>query len=194
MLGQRRFGKLQTAVLIVIALVMGANLISPAVAHVTRRLNHLYKHLDPRYLNIGETAQNANALGGKSLDAVLPRSASAENATVVGLVAGGTIVVQTTITTTATSRILATGAVELSGAEADERALCNISIGGVTSISYETTFDDIGANNETTIPVTFGRENVPAGANIPVVFTCSELAGAVAKDDAALTVVAIPNP
>jgi hypothetical protein len=56
MLGQRRFGKLQTAVLIVIALVMGANLISPAVAHVTRRLNHLYKHLDPRYVNTNETA------------------------------------------------------------------------------------------------------------------------------------------
>lgn len=82
MLGQRRFGKIQMAVLVVIALVMGANLISPAVAHVTRNLRHLYKHLDKRYINVGEkatsaatadnatnatnatTANNANNLGG----------------------------------------------------------------------------------------------------------------------------------
>jgi hypothetical protein len=62
MLGQRRFGKIQTAVLVVIALVMGANLISPAVGHVKRSLKHLYKHLDPRYVNVGETvAQATNA-------------------------------------------------------------------------------------------------------------------------------------
>jgi hypothetical protein len=60
MLGQRRFAKLQTAVLVAIALVMGANLISPAVAHVTRKLNHLYKHLDPRYVNVGETVARAD--------------------------------------------------------------------------------------------------------------------------------------
>lgn len=74
MFGQRRFGKVQTGLLVVIALVMGANLISPAIAHVTRKLNHLYKHLDTRYYNVGEkvgaastadsaaTAQNADAL------------------------------------------------------------------------------------------------------------------------------------
>jgi hypothetical protein len=59
MLGQRRFGKIQTAVLVVIALVMAANLISPAVGHVTRKLTHLYKHLDPRYVNVGEQAASA---------------------------------------------------------------------------------------------------------------------------------------
>jgi hypothetical protein len=59
MLGQRRFGKIQTAVLVVIALVMGANLISPAVGHVKRSLKHLYKHLDPRYVNVGETVAQA---------------------------------------------------------------------------------------------------------------------------------------
>jgi hypothetical protein len=59
MLGQGRFAKIQMAVLVVIALVMGANLISPAVAHVTRKLNHLYKHLDPRYINVGEKATSA---------------------------------------------------------------------------------------------------------------------------------------
>jgi hypothetical protein len=64
MLGERRIGKIQTAILVVIALVMGANLISPAVAHVTKRLNHLYKHLDKRYVKTGETVTNATNLGG----------------------------------------------------------------------------------------------------------------------------------
>jgi hypothetical protein len=54
MLGQRRFGKIQTALLVVIALVIGASLISPAVGHVKKSLKHLYKHLDPRYYNVGE--------------------------------------------------------------------------------------------------------------------------------------------
>jgi hypothetical protein len=62
MLGQRRFGKIQTVLLAVIALVIGASLISPAVGHVKKSLKHLYKHLDPRYVNVGETvAQATNA-------------------------------------------------------------------------------------------------------------------------------------
>lgn len=67
MLGQRRFARIRMAVLVVIALVMGANLISPAVAHVTRSLRHLTKHLDKRYVRIGTTvpnATNAANLGG----------------------------------------------------------------------------------------------------------------------------------
>jgi uncharacterized lipoprotein YmbA len=59
MLGQRRFGKIQMALLVVIALVMGATLISPAVGHVTKKVKHLYKHLDPRYVNVGEKASSA---------------------------------------------------------------------------------------------------------------------------------------
>ena len=60
MLGQRRFGKIQTALLVIIALVMGANLISPAVAHFRPKLGHLIKHVfakaDPRYVNTDELA------------------------------------------------------------------------------------------------------------------------------------------
>jgi hypothetical protein len=36
-----------------------AMIVSPAGAHVTRKLKHLYKHLDPRYVNVGETVANA---------------------------------------------------------------------------------------------------------------------------------------
>ncbi len=79
MLGQKRFGKFQTAALVVIALVMGANLISPAVAHFKPKLGHLIKHVftkaDPRYINVGEkatsaaTADNAtNAANADKLD------------------------------------------------------------------------------------------------------------------------------
>jgi hypothetical protein len=49
MLRERRFSKLQTAVLVAIALVMGASFIQPSVAHVTKKVKHLYKHLDKRY-------------------------------------------------------------------------------------------------------------------------------------------------
>lgn len=59
MLGQRRFGKVQTALLVIIALVFGVSLISPAVGHVKKSLKHLYKHLDPRYVNVGEKATSA---------------------------------------------------------------------------------------------------------------------------------------
>jgi hypothetical protein len=75
MRSEKRFGKMQTAVLVVIALVMGANLISPAVGHVKKSIKHLYKHLDPRYINVGEkatsaaTADNAtNANNANNLD------------------------------------------------------------------------------------------------------------------------------
>jgi hypothetical protein len=64
MLEKARIGKLRGVILVGIALIMGANLLSPAVAHVTRRLNHLFRHLDPRYVNVGEAATNSNALGG----------------------------------------------------------------------------------------------------------------------------------
>jgi hypothetical protein len=60
MLGERRFGKFQTVALAVIALVMGASLISPAVAHFRPSLGHLIKHFfkkaDPRYVNTTEAA------------------------------------------------------------------------------------------------------------------------------------------
>jgi hypothetical protein len=64
--------------LLVAGLLAGTVLIQPAVGHVTRRLNHLYKHLDKRYVKVGDTvaqARNAtnatnatNAANADSLD------------------------------------------------------------------------------------------------------------------------------
>jgi hypothetical protein len=53
--------------LLVAGLLTGTVLIQPAVAHVTRRLGHLQKHLDKRYVRTGTTvpnATNAANLGG----------------------------------------------------------------------------------------------------------------------------------
>ena len=140
-------------------------------------------------------ATNANALGGKALAAVLPTSGSAQNADTATL-AGfpGTDVVTGTITTTAPSRILIDGTVELQGADADERAQCAIRLDGTQiSLSYETTFDDIGADNEATVAVDAAGNNVAAGAHT-VVLLCQALSGTVVKDDAAINVVGIPVP
>ena len=41
-----------------------AMVVVPAGAHVTRRLSHLYKHLDKRYVNEGDKAADSNKLDG----------------------------------------------------------------------------------------------------------------------------------
>jgi hypothetical protein len=80
MLRESRFGKVQTAALVVIALVMGAILISPAVAHVTKKLNHLTKHLDPKYYNVGEKVGDADTLDGQDSTSFLGANAKAADA------------------------------------------------------------------------------------------------------------------
>jgi hypothetical protein len=52
--------------LLVAGLLAGTVLIQPAVAHVTRRLNHLTKHLDKRYVRQGQTVDNASTVDGFS--------------------------------------------------------------------------------------------------------------------------------
>jgi hypothetical protein len=46
----------RAVVLVVAGVLIGTMFLQPAVAHVTRRLGHLVKHLDPRYLNEGQAA------------------------------------------------------------------------------------------------------------------------------------------
>ena len=41
-----------------------AMIVAPAGAHVTKKLQHLQKHLDPLYLNVGEKASDADKLDG----------------------------------------------------------------------------------------------------------------------------------
>jgi hypothetical protein len=75
-----RMGKLRVAAVLVIGAVMGANLLQPAVAHVTRSLRHLTKHLDPRYVNVGEKASDADRLDGKDSTEFLGATAKASDA------------------------------------------------------------------------------------------------------------------
>ena len=70
-----------------------------------------------------------------------------------------------------------------------ERAQCLISIDGSGSLGYETTFDDIGTSNETTIAVTHAVTRTPG--TYTVLLRCDELAGSVVEDDAALSVIGV---
>jgi hypothetical protein len=49
---------------LIAGLLAGAVLVQPAVAHVTKSLSHLTKHLDPRYYNLGEKVGDADTLDG----------------------------------------------------------------------------------------------------------------------------------
>ena len=139
-----------------------------------------------------DTAANANALGGRSLAAVQTVIAGNTNTTVVNIGAG-TDVVSTTITLAATSRINVVGSAELEGAAADERAQCFFQRNGATfGPSFETTFDDIGSDNEATLAAVATQANVPAGTHT-ITMRCASLAGTVVKDDAGINVTAQPN-
>lgn len=64
---KHRFGSARSPVLLVVGVMAGSLLVSPAVAHVTRSLKHLTKHLDPAYLNVGE-AYGKSETDAKFLD------------------------------------------------------------------------------------------------------------------------------
>ena len=139
------------------------------------------------------TAQNANALGGAALDNVRSTAGFGQSAAVVNI-GGGTDVATGTITTTGTSRVQLTGSAELEGANADERAQCTIRFDGANvSLGYETTFDDINADNEAIAALNASVNNVAAGSHT-IVLRCQALAGTVVKDDAAISAIGVPIP
>jgi hypothetical protein len=41
--------------IVILVLLVGSNFVLPAGAHITKRLPHLQRHLDPRYVNVNET-------------------------------------------------------------------------------------------------------------------------------------------
>ena len=131
-------------------------------------------------------AGNANTVGGLTAAQLQTSSAFAENGSVIGVPVTFTPMVSTTITTHGAGRVLASASVELTGADADERAQCEIDIDGDTSLAYEAQPDDIGVNNEIVTAVEFAR-TLPAGT-YPVTLLCRTLTGTITKDDAAINV------
>jgi hypothetical protein len=75
----RRIGP-RLAALLVLSLLVGLNLVLPAGAHVTKKLPHLFRHLDPRYTNVNEMAANSNLLDGQDSTAFLGAAAKAADA------------------------------------------------------------------------------------------------------------------
>jgi hypothetical protein len=51
--------RMRSVALLTAGILAGSVMLQPAVAHVTRRLNHLFRHLDPRYINVGEAARGS---------------------------------------------------------------------------------------------------------------------------------------
>ena len=145
------------------------------------------------------TATNANALGGKSLAQVQPVLAGAQSSTVIADIGAGADVVQVNYVLAAASRVNFSGLAELDGdggttAPGDE-AQCVIRNDGTTiSLGYEVAFDDIGTDNPTAAVVLTSAATVAAGAHVATL-RCSTVGGTgpITKDDAALTLVAVPN-
>jgi hypothetical protein len=163
------------------------------------------KAADIRENAVGSSELRTNAVGSpvvrdESLtgadinDAALPTSGAAQDSSVVTLAGGGSNVVTGQITTTGTSRVLINASAELTGANSDERAQCVVRLDGNTiSLGYETTFDDIGANNEATVSVVTSANNVVAGTHT-MTMNCAVFAGTVVKDDAGINAIGIPVP
>jgi hypothetical protein len=64
----------------ILVLLVLSNLVLPAGAHITKRLPHLQKHLDSRYVNLNEKAADANLLDGQDSTAFLGANAKAADA------------------------------------------------------------------------------------------------------------------
>jgi hypothetical protein len=76
----RLIGPARLGAVVALSLLVGLNLILPAGAHVTKRLPHLFGHLDPRYMSVNEMPANANLLDGQDSTAFLGANAKAADA------------------------------------------------------------------------------------------------------------------
>jgi hypothetical protein len=143
--------------------------------------------------SVGSSEIASGAVGNSEIDdAAQATSGAGQDASVVTLSGSGTNVVTGQITTTGTSRVLVDASAELTGATSDERAQCVVRLDGSTiSLGYESTFDDIGTNNEATVSVVASQGNVSAGTHT-VTMNCASFAGTIVKDDAAINAIGIP--
>jgi hypothetical protein len=118
---------------------------------------------------------------------LLTSSGFNENSTVIpSLGATFVTVASANITTHGNGRVLATGSAELSGADANETGACQIVIGGVASLAYDTDPDDIGADNKDIVAVNFAR-TLSAGT-YTAALQCRAVTGTVGKNDAGINV------
>lgn len=146
--------------------------------------------------NSATTAENAQALGGKSLAQIQPVLAGAQDSSNVADVGGGTDVVTLTYTLAAPSKVNLSGVAQLAGDNSTpSQASCQIRNDGASvSLNFETAFDDIGTSNPVSNAVLAHVANVAAGTHTATL-RCTRAVGAnpITKDDAAINIVAVPN-
>jgi hypothetical protein len=140
-----------------------------------------------------DTAASAGVVGGRSADALRSIAAFAEDTTPLDLTISPAAVVTTQITTHSPSLITASFSAELEGGTGDgNTAACRIELGSSNSALYSATSDDLGSSNPFSMAIDFAHE-LPAGT-YAVSVTCSKGLGAdVTKNDADITVIAVPD-
>ena len=187
-----KFLKICVAILAVLAL-SGTAVATPSAARLTATKVKKIAKKEIAKAAPNLSVKNAGTLGGKTAAQITPVLTTAQSSSVINVPNGGVDVVQVAFVLNAASHIAVSGVVELQGADSDERAQCLAKLDGSSiSLGYETTFDDIGANNEASLAVQGQSAAVAAGAHI-VTISCSQLAGVVTKDDAAVQVLGVPN-
>lgn len=187
--------------LAVLAALAGGMVMAPAGAHVTGKFAHLKKHMRQvakkvfnQKIGSASVANAANAANADNLDgndSTAFETASAYEQRTANLALTGAFqnVVQTSVTTSTQSRVMAIGTLEVEGnGGGDDDAGCQIVIAGQTGPENNFTIPDTAFDQDTT-SVAFGVV-LPAGTHA-VALQCDET-GDVVVDDAELVVTAIP--
>jgi hypothetical protein len=130
------------ATLVVAGVVMGTMLIQPAVAHVTRKLAHLQKHLDPRYINAGEAA-------GGSLAGAYPNPGLAGGSVGSAQIADGAVGEEEIANNAVTSDKIASGAVGSSEVAGDSLTGSHIQESTLGTVPSAVDADNLDGFNST---------------------------------------------